>query len=76
MLIQDAGVDPLDVKLKLDNNYLSIKIEASKKNFSKVSEKLKGMLKSDLKYEVVKVDNQNIACVGDKRLGKDFKKKF
>jgi len=53
MLIQDAGVDPLDVKLKLDNDYLSIKIKTSKKNFSKVSENLKGMLKSDLKYEVV-----------------------
>lgn len=54
-------------------------IKTTKRNYSKVAEKLKELLLKDVKYEVVKVNEDEehyVPCFYDKRFPKDFRKKF
>ena len=53
ILVSDAGVDPLEAKLKLDKDYLSISIKTTKKNYSKISGKLAELIKNDITYQII-----------------------
>jgi hypothetical protein len=52
-LVADAGVNPLEAKLKLDKDFLSINIKTTKKNYSKVAEKLAGLIKTEVTFQTV-----------------------
>ena len=54
-------------------------IKTTKRNYSKVAQKIKELLSQHVGYEVVDVDENNqhyVPCMYDRRFKKDFRKKF
>jgi hypothetical protein len=76
ILVVDSGVDPLEAKLKLDKDSLSIHAKTTKKNYSKISQKMSALLKNEITFQTVDSDTLSVGCIGDRRFSKDFKKKF
>ena len=56
ILLEDAGVDPCQARINLDKAQLMITIKTTKKNYSKVAEKVIEMLQNDVKHQVIVVD--------------------
>jgi hypothetical protein len=66
-------------KIDLNKAKLMMTIQTTKRYYSKVAEKVKELLKNDVKYAVIDVtenDGQYVPCFYDKRFNKDFRKKF
>ena len=79
MLLEDAGVDPNQAKIEFKQGQLQMTIHSTKSNYSKVAERVKELLQKDLKHEIIEVDENEehlVPCLYDRRLKKDFKKKF
>jgi len=76
LLVADSGVDPNDAKLKLDKDSLSIHTKTTKKNYSKIAQKLASLLKNEITYQRVDSDTFPVGCIGDRRFTKNFQKKF
>ena len=79
MLLEDIGIDPSQAKIDLDIDQLKLTIQTIRSNYSRVSDKVRDLLKNDLKYLVTDIsedDGHYISCINDRRIKKDFKKKF
>ena len=79
MLLEDVGVDPSEAKIDLNKEQLKLTIQTTRSNYSKVSDNVRDLLKNEVKH-VVKDINENdshfVSCINDRRIKKDFKKKF
>jgi hypothetical protein len=54
-------------------------IQSTKSNYSKVADKVKELLSKEVKHVVIDVDENEdyyVPCLYDRRLKKDFRKKF
>ena len=79
LLLEDAGVDPTQAKLALSKDQLQMTIQSTKSNYSKVANKVKELLSKDVQHVVVDVDENEdhyVPCTYDRRIKKDFRKKF
>jgi hypothetical protein len=79
ILLENAGVNPTQAKINLSKEQLSITIQTTKTNYSKVAQKVKELLSKDVRFEVIDVvenEEHYVPCMYDRRLNKDFRKKF
>lgn len=79
MLLEDIGIDPSEAKIDLDRDQLRVIIQTTRTTYSRVSDKVKDLLKNDVKHlvrDVSENDGHFISCINDRRIKKDFKKKF
>jgi hypothetical protein len=54
--LEDAGVDPTQAQIYLIKDQLKMAIQSTKKNYSKVTDKIKELLKKEVKPFVIDVD--------------------
>ena len=79
MLLEDIGLDPSQAKIDLNKDQLEMTIQTTRSNYSRVSDKVKELLKNDVKHAVREISSKDghlISCINDRRIKKDFKKKF
>jgi hypothetical protein len=79
MLLEDIGIDPSHANIDLDKDQLKLTIQTTRSNYTRVSDKVRDLLKNEVKHLVTDVsedDGHYISCINDGRIKKDFKKKF
>ena len=79
MIIEDAGVGPGQAKINLNKDQLKITIQTTKYNYTRIAEKVKELLKKDIKHVVInitEIDRHYVSIMNDRRINKDFQKKF
>ena len=79
MIIEDAGVGPGQAKINLNKDQLKITIQTTKYNYTRIAEKVKELLKKDIKHvvkNITEIDRHYVSLMNDRRINKDFQKKF
>jgi hypothetical protein len=76
LLLEDAGVDPLESKLNVNPDKLGITIETTKATYTLVDLHLRAYLQNELTYQIVENATYNVFCINDKRISVDFKRNF
>ena len=79
MIIEDAGVGPGQAKINLNKDQLKITIQTTKYNYTRIAEKVKELLKKDIKHvvkNITEIDRHYVSIMNDRRINKDFQKKF
>lgn len=79
MIIEDAGVGPGQAKINLNKDQLKITIQTTKYNYTRIAEKVKELLKKDIKHvvnNITEIDRHYVSIMNDRRINQDFKKKF
>ena len=79
MLLEDIGIDPSEAKIDLDKDQLRVTIQTIRSTYSRVSDKVRDLLKNEVKHlvrDIIESDGHFISCINDRRIKKDFKKKF
>ena len=79
MLLEDIGIDPSEAKIDLDRDQLRVTIQTIRSTFFRVSDKVRDLLKNEVKHlvrDISESDGHFISCINDRRIKKDFKKKF
>lgn len=79
MIIEDAGVGPGQAKINLNKDQLKITIQTTKYNYTRIAEKVKELLKKDIKHvvkNITEIDRRYVSIMNDRRINKDFQKKF
>lgn len=79
ILLEDSGVNPSEAKIDFLKGQLKMIIKTTKSIYSKVAQKVKELLQNGLKHIVVDVNENEqhyVPCLYDRRIKKDFSKKF
>ena len=79
MLLEEIGIDPSEAKIDLDRDQLRVTIQTIRSTFSRVSDKVRDLLKNEVKHlvrDISESDGHFISCINDGRIKKDFKRKF
>ena len=79
MIIEDAGVGPGQAKINLNKDQLKITIQTTKYIYTRIAEKVKELLKKDIKHvvtNITEIDRHYVSIMNDRRINKDFQKKF
>ena len=65
MLIEEAGVDPLEASLHIDPAKFEISVTTSKKNYDKIVKNIQNLLLNDVTFTVAKALQHNVSIIKD-----------